>query len=118
MKRYFLLFVFLLIVLASPALADGRRGRDQNGGHGGHGYNKHYGKWDKHGYNRSRHGYYPRRPPAYGYYRAYPVPVYPAYPPPPVYGYYPACPYPAPYPAYGPHYGPRVRGRIGVDIIF
>jgi len=114
MKKYMLLTLFLIIVVASPVLAGGRgRGR----GHAAPCY-KHAQKWEKHAFSRSRgpHRRAYRAYPAYGYYQPYPVYVAPA----PVYGYYPACPtYPPPPPVYQPYYPrPGVRGRVGVEIVF
>jgi len=114
MKKYMLLTLFLIIVVASPVLAGGRgRGR----GHAAPRY-KHGQKWEKHAFSRSRgpHRRAYRAYPAYGYYQPYPVYVAPA----PVYGYYPACPaYPPPPPVYQPYYPrPGVRGRVGVEIVF
>ena len=113
MKKYLLLPLFLVMFVASPALADGRgKGR----GHHGHGGYKHVHKVEKKVFKKiHRH-----RPHGvvvhHHHYRAYPV--YPVVPVVPAYGYYPACPYPPPPPppVYG--HGPAVRGHVGIDIVF
>jgi len=127
MKKFTFLLLFLVVLVSSSLLADGRGKRGR--GYYRDGYSEFGEKWDKHPYKRGGwkrgYGYGTRGYPAYGFY-----PAYPAYPPPPAYGYY-SCP---PYPGYGsyyrrgagPYYGggrpyPRrggVRGRISGEIIF
>jgi hypothetical protein len=118
MKKYMLLILFLIIVVAvaSPVSAGGRgRGR----GHGGHGGGACYRQAERWGNPGLHRGWYKQRYrayPAYGYYQPAPVYVAPA----PVYVYpaYPAYPPPPPV-VYEPYYdGPRVRGHVGVDIVF
>jgi len=117
MKKYVLLSLFLVVMVSSSVLADGRgRGR----GHYKHGCNNCAQKWEKQVSKRGRsaHRYAYRAPayPRYGSYRAYPV--YPAYPPPVYYEYYEPCPPPPP-PVYVPyHRRGGVQGRIGVEIVF